>query len=214
MSDNKPSGRGRIQLVALAAMFFGPALLAWAMVVTDWRPAGTTNHGELIQPPVRQDTEGWYTRDGVALTPRWFRGQWSWLVPVEGDCGKTCAALLDELRRVRLALDKDADRVRVVLLQPRYASPPGPPARFPALELVTVPPEALAEIANAAASAGQVEGGPPLVVVDYLGFRMMAYPSKVDGSAVLDDMERLLKLAKEQVERYQQLEKGATPATD
>ncbi|WP_435103000.1 hypothetical protein [Arhodomonas sp. AD133] len=214
MSDNRPSGRGRVQLVALAAMFFGPALLAWAMVITDWRPAGTINHGELIEPPVRQDTEGWRVRDGVALTPAWFRGHWSWLVPVAGDCGKACAALLDELRRVRLALDKDADRIRVVLLQPRYASPPAPPARFPALELVTAPPGALAGVANAAASAGETEGELPVVVVDYLGFRMMAYPSPVDGSAVLDDMERLLKLAKEQVERYQQLEKGTTPAAD
>jgi len=211
-TDNSPDGPGRraqtwgrVQIIALAVMFFGPALLAWIMVLNDWRPSATTNHGRLVQPPEKMVTDGWRWASGAALREDWFTGHWTWLVPIDGPCGSACEGMLDVLRRARIALDKDADRVEIVTLQP--AGAPLPSSEFRGLRSALAPARSVRSLLPDDAQRG-------VSVVDYQAFRMMAYPVPLDGSGLLDDMERLLKLANERVERYQRLQKQTDDTAD
>ena len=97
--------RGRVGLILLFALFFAPALLAWLLVLSGWRPASLTHHGELIQPP-RPVAE--LVLGGAAGTDL-FAGLWSLLLVVPSECGDDCRQALDGLQRVRIARNKDAD---------------------------------------------------------------------------------------------------------
>mgnify|MGYP000849196992 CR=1 FL=1 len=43
--------RNRGMLVLIVVFFLGSALVAGALRFSGWRPEGTRNHGELLQPP-------------------------------------------------------------------------------------------------------------------------------------------------------------------
>ena len=49
--DTRTRNRNRGLLIAIFAMFFGSMLVAGLLRFSGWRPAGTQNNGELLQPP-------------------------------------------------------------------------------------------------------------------------------------------------------------------
>lgn len=182
--------RGRWQLIALLVLFVGPTLTAFVMTVSDWRPGSGTNHGELVQPVERIETADWRTRAGARPD---FAGQWVLLMPVAGDCGADCRERLDALGRVRIALDRDVDRVIIATLQPEGAEPAT--AEGEALVRLSAPAAQVEELARNAGEAMAVH------LLDYRGFHVLRYPRPLDASGVLDDLERLLRLSKEEAER-------------
>lgn len=190
MTRGTRPGRGRWQLIALLVLFVGPTLAAMVLTFSGWRPSAGTNHGELIQPPERIAMDEW--RDTGGEVPD-FAGDWLLLVPVAGDCAADCRDRLATLGRVRVALDRDADRVRVATLQPSGAAPPA--AAGEALARLTAP------AAQVAALAGNAGTPVALHLLDYRGFHVLRYPEPLDASGVLDDLERLLRLSKEEAER-------------
>ncbi|MGD8428836.1 MAG: hypothetical protein PVH31_00385 [Ectothiorhodospiraceae bacterium] len=189
--------RGRWQVIALAVLFFGPAILAWVMVWTGWRPMATVNNGELLQPPQKVQLAGWQSRDGAELTAADFAGHWTLLAVEGGTCAEECLARLDALLRVRVALDKDAGRVRIMLLQPDGTPAPEFPKRG-LVQSATAPWSVLRPLltVDGETLASEVH------LIDYRGFRMMRYPIPLDASGMLDDMERLLRLSNEDLEHY------------
>lgn len=199
MTHSPTPGRGRRQLITVAAIFFLPLLLAWGMILTGWRPAGTTNNGVLIEPPVPLETAGWEWADGSgAVRPNWFDGRWAMLALLPDRCAEACLARLDELHRVHVALGEDIIRVRLVALAPEDGF----------LDTAAVPSDVrLARLPSATLEKLRGGSGAPQAVsvqiVDYLGFRMMRFPAPVDGSALLEDLETLLKRASEDIERYE-----------
>lgn len=202
MTATETRSGSRWPIILLAVMFFGPAVLAWAMVISGWQPGATINNGVLLEPPVNQAHEGWRMANGQPMPATWFEGYWTLLVPVAGDCGADCRAMLDELRRVRVALNQDADRVRVLLLRPRDAEPLPARLAFAGLVHASAPRERIAALLGSV--PGDRGAGRGVFIVDYLGFRMMGYPVPLDGSGLLDDMERLLRAAEERIEDHLQ----------
>ncbi|WP_018718694.1 hypothetical protein [Arhodomonas aquaeolei] len=202
MNATETRSGARWPIVVLAVMFFGPAILAWVMVINGWRPGSTTNNGVLVDPPVSQGHDGWRMANGRPMPAKWFEGYWTLLVPVAGDCGSDCRAMLDELRRARVALNRDADRVRVLLLQPRGAEPLPARLAYNGLVRASAPRERVTALLEDV--PGDTAAGRGVFIIDYLGFRMMAYPVPLDGAGLLDDMERLLKAAEERIEDHLQ----------
>ena len=183
--------KGRWQLIALLAIFILPTLGAMVMVFSDWRPGTFTNNGDLVQPPEQLNPERWRAVDGAAPT---LAGDWLLVMPQTAPCGESCLARLDALNRVRIALDRDIERVRLVVLQPQRLTAP-----------VVEPAEG---IVNLAAPAAEVErlsrhDGEPIAaqIVDYRGYQVLRYAAPLDASGLLDDLEKLLRLAKEEAER-------------
>jgi hypothetical protein len=150
-----------------------PVLTGGGMFLLGWRPAQTSNHGTLIAPP-----------QFVADDPAW-RGKWSLVLVRDAPCGEACAARLDALRRVRVALAKDMNRTRHVWVGAGIdAEARQLAAAAPDLYTVSMPPPALATMA-----AGSI------VIVDPQGMAMMAYAPDAPLNGLRSDMERLLKLS-------------------
>ncbi|MCZ8130208.1 MAG: hypothetical protein O9284_02760 [Steroidobacteraceae bacterium] len=188
----------RIQLVLLALVFFGPVLLATVMYVGGFgTPSGRVNVGELVQPPRPLPDVALPTPDGRLSSPGVLRGKWSLVYVGEGACTSNCLQVLDDLRAVRLALDRDATRIQRVFLYEgqccgRELLAGGPVG----VGLVPVALDGAREIRDAftfdgvpAAQANHV------YVVDPMGVVMMRHALPVDRRGMVKDLEKLLKLS-------------------
>lgn len=189
--------RARLGLIGLAALFFVPLALSFYLYYgTSWRPRGTTQHGELIEPARPLPEAGLMLADGGRMGPGWLQGEWHLVYLGPGDCAEACRDMLVRMRQVRLALDKDMDRVgRVFLYSGTLSCGEYLAAEHPGLVVASVDDEPgkrlLAEFpgGRSAVSSGK------LYVVDPLGNLMMSYPGDAPPKSILTDLERLLKLS-------------------
>ena len=191
--------KGRWQLPVLLALFVVPTLAAMVLVFTDWRPAGFTNNGDLVQPAEQLSPGQWRSARGEPLQ---FAGDWLVVVPQTSACGDDCEQRLDTLSRARIALDRDIDRVQLLLLQP--ADGPVDPADIPeGIRVMEADAGTVAEL--------NVHEGTAMAahIVDYRGYHVMRYVEPLDGAGLLDDLEKLLRLSKEEAERRAQEEATA-----
>ena len=133
----------RAKLLLLAALFVLP-MLASVVAYRFFPPPPTANYGELLLPP-----------QTLAADFRARHGE-LWLLVAVRD--------LEAMRRVRLALGRDAPRVAVVVA--------------PAAEL---------------ARAGAAIDGDHIYLVDPHGNVMMRWPASPDLKRMLADLKRLLK---------------------
>jgi len=184
--------RGRSQFILVASLFIVPLATAILLYFSSgWRP--TVNaHGMLIDPPRQLSTTGIALADGRPAPPDVFLGHWSLVYPAQA-CNERTGELLDELARVRVALDKDAGRVRRVLLQGGQCASFGFPSQdADLLVLSTAGP-------GGRAFRGQfplaVDGGHGIYIVDPHGNLMMSYPAAGSARGLLKDLERLLQLS-------------------
>jgi len=182
---NGPSERrhGRRQLLLVACIFFVPlAAATWLYFSSGWRPAPGAQHGELVDPP-------------RALPSASLRGSWSLVLLLAGPCDAACVASLEDMGRVRFALDKDIPRVRRVLLHDGGCCAPG-------IAVLTEP-----DVLVLAATGADGEplralfppdpgGGRRIYIVDPHGNLVMSYPSAGAGRGLLKDLERLLRLSR------------------
>lgn len=183
---------GRRQLLLVASIFLVPLAAAIALYYSsDWRPV-VNSQGTLVEPPRTLTASGLTLADGQPAPANVFEGHWSILHPA-ATCDARTEALFEELGRVRIALDKDASRVRRVLLHPgTCAGAPQPSGDTDLVVLAATGPEGdmlLASIPPA------VDGNPGLYVVDPHGNLMMSYPASGSARGLLKDLERLLRLS-------------------
>jgi hypothetical protein len=170
---------GRRQLLLVASLFIVPLAAAMLLYYSNgWRPA-VNAQGTLIDPP-------------LPLPTAVFRDRWSIVYPATACDGRT-EAVLDELRRVRLALDEDAPRVRRVLLHDGACAGFAYASRDPdLLVLAAAGPQGRDLFATFPPA---VDGAAGIYIVDPHGNLMMSYPASGSARGLLKDLERLLKLS-------------------
>lgn len=174
---------GRRQLLLVACIFLVPlAAATWLYFSSGWRPAPGAQHGELIDPP-------------RPLPSAALRGSWSLVLLHAGPCDPACVAALEELGRVRLALDKDIPRVRRVLLHDGGCCTPGMAVLRESDVLVLAATGADGESLRALFPPDP-DGGRRIYIVDPHGNLVMSYPSAGAGRGLLKDLERLLRLSR------------------
>lgn len=173
--------RGRLTLLAITALFLLPVLVAvflnsrW----TDWRPDATRNYGTLLEPPVALPDElVMVRREGPTTAPAWT------LALAPASCADGCAVLIDELARLDRSLGRDAGDVAIVVLgAPAAPATPGvafrdrPAGWAPFLASLALPPDAP-------------------ILIDPLGYVMMAYPPTYDAGRIRKDLARLLRYSR------------------
>lgn len=194
VSSMLPQRKGPI-VVSLLVIFGLPLLMAWFVF---HYYAGTFHggleHGELITPTSKLDPPLMHNLQGDVVSADLFRGKWTlvYRVPdqegatgdgVTNPCGKDCLALMDTLRRVRIAQDRSMREVRRVLVLPESAARvSGIADQFDkGLNVVTA--------ADWPLQAGSV------YVIDPQGFLVLRYPPGFDPTGLLKDLKRLLRLA-------------------
>lgn len=189
--------RPRLMLLFIIACFMVPLVAAW-WLVGHWTPAGTGQHGELLDParplPVLRFTpldEGGL--DGMAL-----RGRWGLVyVGSAAACDASCRTALYDLRQVRLALGKDIGRVKTVLL---FDDVPAAELRqwlateHAAMVVGVADFAARTELTGAFPTPGAT--GEWIYLLDPLGNLLMRYPAGGEPRGMLEDLRRLLRLSK------------------
>jgi hypothetical protein len=189
--DHRP---GRRQLVLVASIFLAPLAAAVLLYFSsDWRPAADVS-GELIEPPVSLPAARLVLANGEQAPAAVLRERW-FLVHLTGNgCDDRCIDLLEELGRVRLALDKDASRVRRVLLHAGACCGADFPLREPDLLLLGAPGPDGRALRASFPPVGNGDIG--IYIVDPHGNLMMGYPPSGSARGLLKDLERLLRLSK------------------
>lgn len=180
-----PVTRKRIGLVLLFSFFLAPFIAAWVLHAIDWRPAHTRNYGTLVEPPENLGDARFLLQDGEPL--QWRDADWSWTVFVlpGPDCGEHCLARIDELRRVRVSLNQNAYRVRIVVLDDT----------LDAQRLAPLKPIELGRDADARLAALRPRGADEVAVAfaDPHGFLALRYPADFDAARLRKDLARLVK---------------------
>lgn len=186
---------GRRKLIGVAAVFFVPFFGAWVWFfnVETLRPDGGANHGELIEPARPLTTMDLTTADGRALDGGYFERTWTLVHVVGPRCAEQCERNLYHTRQVRIALGRDVQRVKRLLLAADAASlPTSLAAGHPDLVMATAP-GLVAQIRAA------VEGMPPreqaVYLLDPLLNLMMRFPADLDPRLMIKDLKKLLKIS-------------------
>ncbi|WP_250656104.1 hypothetical protein [Alkalimarinus coralli] len=212
----------RLKLVGLFAMVFVPMAAATSMYFGGWGiPSGSTNHGELIWPPVSiaqlnaTDSQGQplvrhFSLDEPGARPlKWdllttnadkdvVESKWVLMVMGADECNKPCQAALYTVRQVNIALGKEADRVtRVLASNVDLSSPSADIAgQYPLLSFANMDTASLhrfsRELPNNLTKAANEWN---IWVVDPLGNVILRYEAERHGKDILKDMKRLLKLS-------------------
>lgn len=180
-----PVQRKPIGLILILLLFAAPFVAAWLLNASGWRPVGTRNYGELITPPENLGNARFVLADGSTL--KWKEPGWTWtMFALAGpDCAAACMARIDELRRVRLTLNQNANRVRIVVVGAVIA-----PSALAALDPVRTATDADGKLASLLPAA------PDQVAVafaDPTGQLVLRYPVGYDGTPLRKDLARLIK---------------------
>jgi len=180
-------------VAALAAVFVLPLILSfWMYYGGAWRPAGQSNHGELILPARPLPPTTLRTADG-GETALPMSGKWQLLYAGDGACDADCRHALRVMRQTRLALNNEMTRVERVLLATGHCCD----REFLAREHAGL---AALDASGAAGAAllAQFPGGErahSLYIVDPLGNLMMRYDARQNPKGLLSDLKKLLKLS-------------------
>lgn len=190
----------RRQLWLVVAMFFVPLGIAFLMYYGNvgWRPEGSTNNGELIDPARPLPEAALATPSGTPTAPDFLRGKWSVVFVGAGACDDDCRKALTDIRQVRLALNQNSTRVQRVFL---YSGPccdePYFSTEQAGLIAASVDDAAGKSVLDVFPAANGVEAmaAGRLYLVDPLGNLMMSYERGAPVKGLLDDLKKLLNLS-------------------
>lgn len=189
----------RRPLVVLFLLFMVPLAIAFAMYYGNlWRPAESTEHGDLITPARPLPELVLPNAAGEPGSPKFLREKWSLVFIGDGSCADRCRAALADIQRAREMLGKDITRVQSVLLatstccDTSYLS-----SNFPNVVVARVDSEAAAPLLSVFPSYNDVPVADAgrIYIVDPLGNLMMSYPADATGIGMYEDLKNLLKLS-------------------
>lgn len=183
----------------LLVLFIGPLVIAWFMVI-EGDKLGSSNYGQLIQPPLDITQLPLLDTNGNTFAQTQFKDHWI-MVYVEPDsCRELCQKNLYFMRQIRLATGKDMNRVERVLIT--FTDQPNDPqlsnlltSVYPGtLHLLVAKKQFQQFIAPLSTSTLALQQG-SFYLVDPHGNVMMYYPAEVKPSWIFKDLTRLLKVS-------------------
>ena len=197
-SGGSAQRRQRRVLVGLALMFFAPLGLAFYLYYghAAWHPGGRVNVGTLIEPARPLPSLFLPLLGGGQTEPNFLKSKWTLLYFQSSACAELCRSRLYDTRQVRLALDRDMNRVQRVLIAGTGCCD----ANFlheqhPDLIVVRASTAAAPLLALLPGGESAGDPAPSVYLVDPLGNLMMIYPASSKAKGILEDMKRLLRLS-------------------
>jgi hypothetical protein len=194
--------RQRRTLIGLAILFFAPLGLAFYLYYghSTWHPGGRVNAGELIQPARPLPALALPLLTSGSTPPNFLKGKWTFLYVVTGRCAEACRTRLYDTRQVRLALDRDMNRVQRVFIadagccDAQFLHDQHPDLIAIRADAVDAPLLALLPGLDTSAALGN-SSAPRVYLIDPLGNLMMSYAADTKSKGMLEDMKRLLRLS-------------------
>ena len=177
----------------LLLIFFLPLLVAFLIYYgSNWRPAGHTNHGTLIEPAraLPRITLPQVNAPGSADL---LIGKWSLIYIGDGACDGPCRHTLYYIRQTQLGLGKQIPRVQRVWLAPDHCCDSSADTEMQ--------PPLLSVNAQGADGAALLSQFPAehrestIFIVDPRGNLMMRYDSNADPKGLREDLKKLLDLS-------------------
>ncbi len=202
--DEAHDRRQRRMLVGLALLFFMPLAVSFYLYYAGaWRPGHHVNRGELIDParPLPQLSLPLARAPGadtgpLRTDPGFLDRKWTLLYVGAGSCTAGCRTNLYNTRQVRIALNREMDRVqRVFIAQGECCDWDYLSAQHPDLIVIHATPEAQSLLARLPHIDGSPNAAERIYLVDPLGNVMMSYPSDGKPKGLLEDLKRLLGLS-------------------
>lgn len=179
-----PAPRSRVTMLLLIVLFVLPLAAAFTLYYGfGWRPSGSTNNGQLLEP-IRQLPPG--------SEP--LRDKWALVYVGDGACDAACREALVFARQTRLSLGKDLTRLNWALLATDnccdldYLD-----AEHQGIKVFDVSEAEQREELLSVLPAEDL--GHSLFVVDPLGNLVMRYDVRESPKGLLEDLKKLLKLS-------------------
>jgi len=178
--------QGRFTLLLISFLFFAPIMAAMYLYFSDntWRPAMSTQRGELVTPPV--------SLPDVSLAPTQgdyrLREVWSLLVLTGAECDTPCMTALTDTHQIRMSLGPKMTRLQNVLV---------PAANAVHLSENDFPRLIITEGETGAAIAGRIDEWQEgqIFLVDPFGNLMMSYAPGTEKGDIRKDLGHLLKIS-------------------
>jgi len=191
-AGSQPGGRRALWLLVL--LFFAPLLLSfWLYYGSSWRPAGRTNHGELIEPPRHLPAMVPPAAGPAVAGATVFAQQWSLVYVGDGACDTQCRAVLYLMRQTHASLGRLGARVQQVFLaSSRCCDQAFLGREHPTLRVIDASGPAAAELLDA---FGRDRPGEAIFIVDPLGNLMMRYDTRQGPKGLQQDLKKLLELS-------------------
>lgn len=188
--------RSRRFLIGVALMFFAPLALSFYLYYgRTWHPVGHVNKGELIQPARPLPQLALPLMGSGATDPKFLTRKWTFLFVQHGRCDEVCLRRLYDTRQVRLALDREMERVqRVFVADPDCCDLQALHDAHPDLILVQDTEAAVPLLTLLGPGPGE-QNSNQVYVIDPLGNLMMFYAPQAAAKGMLEDMKRLLRLS-------------------
>jgi hypothetical protein len=187
---NRKDPKGQLQLLILAAIFFGPLIAATWMYFGggELQPEGRSNHGALLEPIVAIVDE---LPDSVINAHN--DGYWVLLYLNEAECDDACRDGLYTIRQSRKMLGREMERVKRVFLHGESA----PDTVFLSKEhegLISIKDRDLSALLNTKRPESLAAGG--YYLIDPLSNLVLYFPPGIEPSKMVDDIKKLLKLSR------------------
>ncbi|RTL54192.1 MAG: hypothetical protein EKK46_08665 [Rhodocyclaceae bacterium] len=183
--------KGYRMLFLVVGLMLLPVVLATALYFGGWQPPMARPNGELLDPPHALPF-AFTTSSGEKLSAKALQGQWHLVVAGAGACDAACLQLLDESRRIHVALYKQMSRVSRLLLGDDIDILRKDSQRLtqlqPDLIIAGIPREGYKEFDMASP-------GHRIYLMDPDGRLVMRYPADAPPKGILKDMERLLRFS-------------------
>jgi cytochrome oxidase Cu insertion factor (SCO1/SenC/PrrC family) len=180
----------------VALLFFAPLGLSFYLYYAqEWHPGGRVNAGKLIEPPRPLPAVNLPLIGGGEARPQLLKGKWTLLYVQRGSCDEACGKRLYDTRQVRLALDRETNRVqRVLIADADCCDLKELQAAHPDLIMVRASAAAQPLLSLLPADAG-VRNSRRVYLIDPLGNAMMFYEPDSKPKGMLEDLKRLLRLS-------------------
>jgi len=171
-------------MLLLFALFVLPLAASFALYYGfGWRPSGSSNHGELLQP-IRQ----------LPPLAQPLRDKWAMAYVGDGACNEDCRQALVFARQTRLSLAQDTARVNWVLFATGHCCDHAYlDAEHRGIQVLDVSDPDMRAALLAVLPATDLAHS--LFVIDPLGNIVLRYDVRENPRGLLDDMKKLLKLS-------------------
>jgi cytochrome oxidase Cu insertion factor (SCO1/SenC/PrrC family) len=196
-TENKAGNSNRIKVALVAIVFLAPVVTATSLKLTGWRPAQTSNYGELIVPARPLTDLKFKTPKGKRVAIKDYRHKWLMMTVVSGRCESFCEKNIYKMRQVHIATGKHQERVKRLLVLSDKASNKLKKwsQAYPDMAVASGPINAVRDLANQLQTKdGTVLGSlSRIYLIDPLGNFMMTYERNADPMGMHKDLGRLLR---------------------